>query len=291
MATERVPPQGARARCPKCERVFRVGLASDTASDSRRANLRPASLPGTAGPRAHAPPRPVLKPSSPSAGAIPPPPPIPLSRLPASEPTPRMRPDLEAPQPFAPRPPAVRPATPFARPQRPPIAVTPAERPPLVLSPNVVPPEPKPMPVAAESPESAPPEPYSTLEVTPVRRDSVTARIRLGRSAVERPLLISHGYGLGDTPAGTEPPPADAMLGLSAAEMRQIAEDLVMAIAGNHAEQVALARADQRWDAHLGPAIREAWTDYQAFVGSAPDAGEQFRNALNSILADGRAVF
>ena len=55
--------------------------------------------------------------------------------------------------------------------------------------------------------------------------------------------------------------------------MLQISDYLFMAIAGNHAEQVALARADQRWDAHLGLAIREAWNDYQAFVGSAPDSG------------------
>src|SRR5687767_4481208 len=76
IAAERLSPQGARARCPKCERMFRVGLPSEAASDSRRANLRPVSLPGTAAPRAHAPPRPVLKPSPPNTEAVLPPPPI-----------------------------------------------------------------------------------------------------------------------------------------------------------------------------------------------------------------------
>jgi predicted Zn finger-like uncharacterized protein len=295
IAADRMPAQGARARCPKCERVFRVGLPSDTASDSRRANLRPAGLPGNAAPRAHAPPRPVLKPSPPNTEAVLPPPPIPLAR-------PTSTPDLTMgignempPRPFNPRSPSARPAIPFAPAQRPPIGVSPTQRPPLVLSPNVMPPEPRPLPEsAAASAEGAPPEPYSTLDVAPVRREAIATRIRIGKSPVERPLLISHGYGLGDTPAGTEPPDstmADAMLELSAADMRQIAEDLVMAICGNHAEKVALARADQRWDAHLGRPIREAWGDYQAVVGSRPDSGEHFRNALNSILADGRAVF
>jgi hypothetical protein len=273
--------------------VFRVGLPSDTASDSRRASLRPAALPGSSAPRAHAPPRPALKPATGNPVAAHPPPPIPVSR-PHSGLERGLEPIPDTPATFTPRSPAARSAIPLKPAARPPLAAPPASTEPLVLSPNVTPPEPNPLPPSAAVPPGALPEPYSTLDVTPVRRESMAQRIRVGRSQVERPLLISHGYGLGDTPAGTEPAEntvADAMLNLSAADMRQIAEDLVMAICGNHAEKVAQARADQRWDAHLGRAIREAWSDYQACVGSAPDSDEHFRNALNSILADGRSVF
>ncbi len=84
--------------------------------------------------------------------------------------------------------------------------------------------------------------------------------------------------------------PSDAQVAPTAAELRQIAEDLVTAIAGTQAEALAAARADQRWDAHLGQVIREAWTNYQACAG-ADASDEHFRALLNRILAEGKPVF
>ncbi len=111
----------------------------------------------------------------------------------------------------------------------------------------------------------------------------------------ERPLLVTHGFGLGDqvssgdsvNPSGA---PSDAQVTLSAEDLRQIAEDLITALCSAHADLVAEARADHRWDAHLGTLVREAWSDYQAVAGTqVSDA--HFRAALNRILADGRPVF
>ena len=105
---------------------------------------------------------------------------------------------------------------------------------------------------------------------------------------------MTHGFGLGDLSAGDDGSeqgaPADAFVALSAADLEQIAADIVTALAAAHADLVARARADQRWDAHLGPVIRDAWADFQACAG-AQASDEIFRAALNTILAGGRAVF
>ena len=146
----------------------------------------------------------------------------------------------------------------------------------------------------AHAPAGPPPDPYSTIEVPDAPRESLAARIRMARRpTVERPLLISHGYGLGDTSTGNATPsmPHDAMMALSPADLQRIADDLVTALAAAHAEEVAQARQDQRWDAHLGRSIREAWTDYQACTGGSPEGEEHFRAALNRILAGGGSIF
>jgi hypothetical protein len=138
------------------------------------------------------------------------------------------------------------------------------------------------------------PDPFSTIEVPAAPRESLAARIRMARRPqIERPLLISHGYGLGDSTRATGSPemPPDAMMALSPADLQRIADDLVTALTANHAAEVAAARQDQRWDAHLGRSIREAWSDYQACVGGSPEGEEHFRAALNRILAQGQAIF
>lgn len=142
------------------------------------------------------------------------------------------------------------------------------------------------------TPGGTPPDPFSTM-VPAAPRESLAARIRMARrSPVERPLLISHGYGLGDTPAESTPAlPPDALMALSPADLQRIADDLVTALAATHAEAVALAQKDHRWDAHLGRPIREAWSDYQACVGGSPEGEEHFRAALNRILAGGASIF
>jgi hypothetical protein len=94
-----------------------------------------------------------------------------------------------------------------------------------------------------------------------------------------------------DDDSGSAGAPSDALLALTSEDLRAIAEDLVLALAANHAAVVSKARADQRWEAHLGAVIREAWSDYQACAGSAAESDEHFRAALNAILAEGRPVF
>lgn len=207
LAQDREPPQGARLRCPKCDRVFAVG-ADEMALTSQ--DKIPQLLPGA--PR-----------TSGGAGHI------------GREQTPI------GPDPF------------YSQ------------------------------PTPGPTPESRP--------------AVLAARIRLAnRSQGDRPLLVTHGFGLGATVPHDETSsrtggPSDALLALTVEDMRAIAEDLVMAIAANHADLVARARQDHRWDAHLGPIIREVWADFQACVGSAPSGGEQFRAALNNILAQGHPIF
>jgi hypothetical protein len=144
------------------------------------------------------------------------------------------------------------------------------------------------------APGSPPPDPFSTIEVKTAPRESLAARIRMARRPqIERPLLISHGYGLGDTPPGSggAEMPADQMMALSPADLQRIADDMVTALLAAQSTAVAAARQDQRWDAHLGRPIREAWTDYQACVGGSPEGEEHFRSALNRILAGGQPIF
>jgi hypothetical protein len=125
----------------------------------------------------------------------------------------------------------------------------------------------------------------------------IAARIRLARrNQGDRPLLVSHGFGLGagapkNDDTGSSSMPSDALLALTPDDMRAIAEDLVAALLAQHPELVLKARSDQRWDAHLGLVIRDTWSDFQACVGNAPGAEEHFRAALNGILAEGRSVF
>jgi hypothetical protein len=125
----------------------------------------------------------------------------------------------------------------------------------------------------------------------------LAARIRVGqRSQGERPMLISHGFGLGGAVPHDQEPPAsgtasDALLSLSDDDVRAIAEDLVLAIVAAHPERVEKARRDQRWDAHLGPFIRDAWSNFQLCVGTATSRDHYFRAALNRILSEGRSVF
>jgi hypothetical protein len=143
-----------------------------------------------------------------------------------------------------------------------------------------------------------PPENRSQSRSEPEPRKAVlAARIRLAkRDQGERPMLITHGFGLGDAvPHGqesaTSEAASDALLSLSEDDVRAIADDLVQAVAAVHADRVAAARRDQRWDAHLGPVIRDAWSNFQACVGTAAARDEYFRDALNRILAEGRVVF
>ena len=128
------------------------------------------------------------------------------------------------------------------------------------------------------------------------RSHKAGGRIRLERSASgERPLLVTHGFGLGESispgdDGNEQGAPADAFVALSAADLEQIASDIVTALAAAHADLVAQARADQRWDAHLGPVIRDAWADFQACAGTQA-SDEIFRRVLNAILAAGKAAF
>jgi predicted Zn finger-like uncharacterized protein len=200
---DRVPPQGARARCPKCDRVFRVGLP------------RVAGTPPVDGAR--------TSDSSPAGGAG-----------------------------------AGQPAT----------------------------------PAAAD---------FAGRDSTDGGERSNAAlakRIQLARrESGNLPLLVSHGYGLGvggEDEKNVEPlptSPADELLDLSDADLGKIAEDIVSALAATHPAAVARARADQKWDAHLGELIREAWADFQACVGNGQASAHHFRAALNGIVAGGRKVF
>jgi len=109
-------------------------------------------------------------------------------------------------------------------------------------------------------------------------------------------MLISHGFGLGGVvPHDQEAPasgvPSDALLSLTDDDVRAIAEDLVLAIVAAHPDLVEKARLDQHWDAHLGAVIRDAWSDFQACVGTDTTRDHHFRTALNRILAEGRSVF
>jgi hypothetical protein len=130
----------------------------------------------------------------------------------------------------------------------------------------------------------------------PHRSQKAGARIRLEQSATgDRPLLVTHGFGLGEQlsagdDGSKQGAPADAFVALSDADLTQIAADIVTALAAAHEDLVARARADQRWDAHLGALIRDAWADFQACAG-AQAKDEIFRGVLNKILAGGREVF
>jgi predicted Zn finger-like uncharacterized protein len=149
-------------------------------------------------------------------------------------------------------------------------------------------------PRGAASRLSVPPPPGARS--APPRATEAGERIRLEPTAAgERPLLVTHGFGLGDhAPAsgedGTPGAPADAFVAMSAADLEQIAADIVHALVAAHPDLVAKARADQRWDAHLGPVIRDAWSDFQACAG-AQAHDEVFRAALNAILAGRGGVF
>jgi hypothetical protein len=106
---------------------------------------------------------------------------------------------------------------------------------------------------------------------------------------------VTHGFGLGDQVSpgddgGEQGAPADAFVALSAADLEQIASDIVTALAAAHADLVERARSDRRWDAHLGPVIRDAWADFQACAG-AQARDDIFRAVLNRILAGGSQVF
>ncbi len=283
ITADHLPVQGARARCPKCERVFRVGEPREPAIDPQRGT-------GPAPPLAAVPqaavPVPKIAPSVRSTPVIPlRPAPVPLGSRPTSPPArpPALGATGRPGPPLAPSRPAVPP-----HPARTPFPAREASRPAEPASQAGGPPAP-----AAPPPIAAHPDPYSTM-VPAAPRESLAARIRMARRpAIERPLLISHGYGLGDTPPGTggSEMPADQLMALSPADLQRIADDMVTALAAAHAEQVAAARQDHRWDAHLGRPIREAWTDYQACVGGSPEGEEHFRGALNRILAGGEPIF
>jgi hypothetical protein len=147
-----------------------------------------------------------------------------------------------------------------------------------------------------------PPRPGLRRESATIGDERLRARLaervrKTRREGGNLPLLVTHGYGVDDDPErlesirapGSGPPPE--LLALSDADMATIAEDIVSALVATYSDEVARARADERWDAHLGPLIRESWSDFQACVGSGPATDRHFRNALNRILAQGRDVF
>lgn len=312
---DRVPLQGARARCPKCERVFRVGLPpvergagsppapSVNTEEPRGGSTATAAWPGVPAARGGAA---SLGPASPGGWDH-----HLVSRHLAGTPG-----DEEGQAPGAPAGGGEEGAAEVAAAEEAATPTTERER--------TGEEEPSSEGSAREAAASQGASAEGTAEAGPalkgpahdgpflrpgLRRESTTIgderlRARLAervrqtrREGGNLPLLVTHGYGVDDDPErlesisapGSGPPPE--LLALSDADMATIAEDIVSALVATHADEVARARADERWDAHLGPLIRESWSDFQACVGSGPATDRHFRNALNRILTQGRDVF
>lgn len=78
---------------------------------------------------------------------------------------------------------------------------------------------------------------------------------------------------------------------LRSEEVQLLAEELVQAVAATYPERLTRARADGRWETHLGEVIREAWADFRAALPEAADSDEHFRRALNQVLVGGQEIF
>ena len=111
------------------------------------------------------------------------------------------------------------------------------------------------------------------------------------------PLSVSPGEARPPAlPAAPSPEPAPveaprAGLVLRSEEVRHLAKELVQAVAATYPERLTRARADGRWETHLGEVIREAWGDFRAALPNAVDSDEHFRQALNQVLVDGQEIF
>ncbi len=146
-------------------------------------------------------------------------------------------------------------------------------------------------PVVASEPDLSPPPAPERSAETP---DSIMQVIRGGGGDGAPPevsMRVVHG---GQDESGGESSAAGtggAELVLGDEVARQLAEDLVAALAATYPEKITRARNDGQWEFHLGDVIRDARDDFRAALAAGDsDRDELFNGALRHLLSRGAAA-